>query len=567
MVGHDNPRPGAVKPGRFLGCTGRDPEPPTTREHPMIRLTTRRTTSLFLITAALLAGDLRVTADSPARPAPPANEERWYVVMMEDPRTKEYSQCGYMHAIQKTLDGEVRSNTKTKIEIRRGEASVQILQEQSYRETVDGKPIGFKFVTSMGKDPETLSGEIKDGKIKLTAEQYGQVKERSTHNFAEEILFPWGVHLFQREQGLKKGTEYVIKTYEPSLNKDGALEARCKVLGPSQQEVLGKQRELSQIRSWVRLGSLSVPGAPEGAVPANMEIESDTWVDADFAPVIMMMNIGFMKMKMYETTKDDAMKRGAPPEMFFETFVQTKREIGKGAKEVTLRLTISKDGPNGLPDLPTTPMQSVKRINDRETIVTIRRNDWDKAREANSSEKSGEEMSPFLAASHVCDSRDRRIRRLARRAVKGHDTPAEKADALRKFVTEYITDKNMDVGFATASDVARNRCGDCTEHGVLLAALCRAAGIPARGVSGIIEIPSGYIHDKKGSAFGYHMWTQAWIDGQWIDLDAAMRQTDCEPNRVALAVMPLGDEGLVNTVAGMIPIIGRLKIEVVDVKK
>ncbi|MBK8267605.1 MAG: transglutaminase domain-containing protein [Planctomycetes bacterium] len=526
----------------------------------------------LLFAATLLATAWPARADSPDQrkspgTIPPDFEERWYVVMMENPGTNNYTQCGYMHATMRTIDDIVKTHMKTKIEIRRGPASVQILQDQSYRESAGGKPLGFKFTTSMGKDPETLTGEVKGEKVSIVAEQYGQVKERGDHPFDSEIRFPWGQALLQRKKGLEEGTTYVLKSYEPAFSKDAPLEVHCKVMGRSMQEVLGKKQELSQIKSSMKLSGISVPGAPEGAIPGAMDIESDTWVDDEFTPVITTMNIGFMKMKMYETTKDDAMKRGAPPEMFFETFVKTDAEVGIGAKEVTLRLRLKKDAPGALPDLPVTPMQSVKRISDREMIVTIRRNDWKKAHKAGEIEKESAALEPYLAASHVCDARDSKIRRIARRAVRGKKSPADKADALRRLVTEYITDKNMDVGFATASDVVRNRCGDCTEHGVLLAAVCRASGIPARGVSGIIEVPSGYIHEKDGNAFGYHMWTQAYIGGEWIDIDAAMRQTDCEPNRVALTIMPLGDEGLVNTVAAMIPIIGRLEIEVVDVKR
>ncbi|MBX3396049.1 MAG: transglutaminase domain-containing protein [Phycisphaerae bacterium] len=522
---------------------------------------------LFLIAASLCPAGVFAETSGPESKTAPDREERWYVVMMQDPRTEQYQQCGYMHTSIRREDDEVRTQMKMKIGIRRGDVSIEIVQDQNYRETPDGKPLSFQFVSSLGKDPETLKGEIKDGRIHLIAEQYGQVKERLAYDFDPDIRFPWGQSLLQKSKGLKPDTSYVIKSYEPAYRKDGPLEVQCRVIGRSRQDVLGEKRDLTQVASVMNLGGLAVAGAPAGAVPANMAVESDTWVDDDFTPVLMTMNVGFMKMKMHETTREDAMKRGAPPEMFFETFVPTQREVGRGAKKVVLRFRLKDGAPGPLPEPPATPMQSCKRINDREMEITIRRNDWDAARKAAKPDSIDELLRPFLAPSHVCDAADSRIRRLAKRASRGASTPAEIAAALREKVTEYITNKNMDVGFATASDVARNRSGDCTEHAVLLAAMCRAAGLPARGVSGIIEVPSGYIHDKKGSAFGYHMWTQVYIGGKWIDIDAAMRQTDCEPNRVALTIMPLGDEGLANAVASLMPVLGRIEIEVMSVEK
>ena len=57
------------------------------------------------------------------------------------------------------------------------------------------------------------------------------------------------------------------------------------------------------------------------------------------------------------------------------------------------------------------------------------------------------------------------------------------------------------------------RQGDCTEHGVLLAALLRAKNIPARIDVGLVYVP-------KTQNFWYHLWTEAFIDGRWIPLDA-----------------------------------------------
>ena len=121
----------------------------------------------------------------------------------------------------------------------------------------------------------------------------------------------------------------------------------------------------------------------------------------------------------------------------------------------------------------------------------------------------------------MCDANDPMVRKLAQRAVrKVSDDPAERAEAIRGFVHSYIRDKNLDTGFGTASEVARRREGDCSEHGVLTCAQCFApTGIPARVATGLVYADT---FAGERSIFGWHMWTQALIDGTWVDYDATL---------------------------------------------
>jgi transglutaminase-like putative cysteine protease len=278
-------------------------------------------------------------------------------------------------------------------------------------------------------------------------------------------------------------------------------------------------------------------------------------------------NMGGFTVRVLAATKEQALEGNAAPELFINTFVKVDKRISDNAKVVKYRLRLPDDKTDlKMPELPETPAQSVQRVNDHEAILTVRRLDWEAIRKASNKAAADPAMKAYLQASSTVDINDRRIKTHARRAVKGCKTPAEKADALRRYVTEFIENKSLDVGFATASEVVRTRKGDCSEHAVLLAALARAAGLPARGVSGIVQIPTGMLPASSGSMFGYHMWTQVNIDGQWVDIDAALRQTDCNPTHIALAIMPLNDEGMAGSVVSMLPLLGRLQMEVISVE-
>jgi transglutaminase-like putative cysteine protease len=280
------------------------------------------------------------------------------------------------------------------------------------------------------------------------------------------------------------------------------------------------------------------------------------------------MDMGVIKVNVYRTTKEVALQDAEPPELFLNTLVPVSRKVGTQPRSATFRLRVPATSAQGIPDLPTTGMQEVRRISPNEVEVTVRRLDWKRIRKSEASDAKGAQgLEDYLKASRELDINDKKIQRLSRKAVKGQSTPAEKADALRKFVSDFIEHKGMDVGFATASEVAANRRGDCSEHGVLLAALARAAGLPARGVSGIVEVPEEATDANGTSAFGYHMWTQVHIDGQWVDVDAALRQTDCDPTHIALAIMSLNEAGLVDSISALFPLLGRLQIDVVDVQR
>jgi hypothetical protein len=496
--------------------------------------------SRFAVFFLFIAAAARLPAETPSS----ASEDDWFIIELQG------VPCGYMHSTQNRVGDEMRTRMLMDIGIARGDTKVKITADQSYRESMDGKPLGFVQKMSMGQMPVTQTGTVMGDKLKLVTTQEGSSNEK-IYPFDPEVKFAWGQLLEQRKRGIKPGTKFSIKSYDPSVSADTALKVNFEVFDKEPVDVRGKKRELFKVVSTMVL--------------QQMEIKTNSWVDAEATPAVIDMNLGIMKVRVVASTKDEAMKlNGASPEMFFSTMVKADEKVPKDARGVVLRLSVPKGG-DKLPTLPNTSMQTFERKSDYEGLLTIKRLNWKKIRAI--TESDGQKMAPFLQASTIVDINDKKIKLLARKAVKGATTPAEKADALRKFVTDYINDKGLDVGFATASEVARNRSGDCSEHGVLLAALARAAGLPSRGVSGIVQVPWDTLPIEAKSAFGYHMWTQVYIGDQWVDIDGALRQTDCDPTHIALTLMPLNDEGLIDSVSSLLPLMGRLEIKVEKIEK
>jgi hypothetical protein len=113
--------------------------------------------------------------------------------------------------------------------------------------------------------------------------------------------------------------------------------------------------------------------------------------------------------------------------------------------------------------------------------------------------------------------------------------PSPTPDQLAIFVDRFIEHKDLLRPFDIASQVARRKEGDCTEHAVLLAALARSFGYAARVVFGIAIVAL----DGKTHAVG-HAWTEIYDGGSWRLADAAI------PPHLGARYLPLevmGDEG------------------------
>jgi len=137
-----------------------------------------------------------------------------------------------------------------------------------------------------------------------------------------------------------------------------------------------------------------------------------------------------------------------------------------------------------------------------------------------------EERAPFLASGQYIQADDKGIKAVADsiRAASGLEGWAL-AREISLWVGAHITEKNFAQGFASALEVFKTCTGDCTEHSVLLTAMLRAAGIPARPAVGLAY--------SRGQFVG-HMWTEVYVD-HWRTLDALDPAADPIRLRVSAA--------------------------------
>lgn len=120
------------------------------------------------------------------------------------------------------------------------------------------------------------------------------------------------------------------------------------------------------------------------------------------------------------------------------------------------------------------------------------------------------------AASFVIDFDTDAVAKVRAQLIRDYgETPAMRD--LTRFVAAFVDRKDLSRGYDPASVVARRKQGDCTEHAVLLAALGRSFGYPARVVHGIV-----FFEEHGQLAGAMHAWSE-WHDGKrWTFADAAI---------------------------------------------
>ncbi|MGQ9708498.1 MAG: transglutaminase-like domain-containing protein [bacterium] len=99
-----------------------------------------------------------------------------------------------------------------------------------------------------------------------------------------------------------------------------------------------------------------------------------------------------------------------------------------------------------------------------------------------------------------------------------------------------------------ALDVLKNMKGDCNEHSVLYAALCRAVGIPTKVVVGLIYLDG---------AFYYHAWNEVYLDS-WVPVDATFGEFPASAFRLKLA------EGELSRQAEVLGLVRKIRLKVLE---
>ncbi|MGD9383735.1 MAG: transglutaminase-like domain-containing protein [Desulfobacterales bacterium] len=154
------------------------------------------------------------------------------------------------------------------------------------------------------------------------------------------------------------------------------------------------------------------------------------------------------------------------------------------------------------------------------------------------------EPTPFIESNHP------KIRKLVKKIVAADETPLKKTIKLLDWINKNI-EKRPVISVPDALAVIENRAGDCNEHAVLLAALARAAGIPAKIEAGLV-----YLNGR----FYYHAWNLLYL-GKWITVDSLFGQIPADVTHIRFS------SGELRQQLDLITIIGKIKLKIIKQTK
>ncbi len=449
------------------------------------------------------------------------------------------------YAIQKrdVEDEKVTTSVELKITLSRTGIPVSVQTRAITFETIDGKPLGFELEQAMG---------MMATKTTATIDEQDKVKVKTGQ---QEVEFDWpdgavmseGMRLLHLEHGLKEGTTYNVKAFDPSMMQ--VVDVEVKVGSKQNVDLLGRVVSLIEVKSTISL-------------PQIGPMVSTEYYDDELSLQKSVMPVMGMTIEQVACSKEFALGEIDVLEVVDKMFMKSPEPLGNvgSVRSITYHLSPIQEAADL--KIPSGDNQRVERLNNGNLILTV---EPVVAPKGVSFPYNGSDPEALkaLEPSRYVESDQKVIIDLAKRAVGRVNDAAEAISKIEAFVADYVEDKNLSVGYASAAEVAASKQGDCSEHAVLSAALCRAVGIPAQVVTGL-----AYVEQWRTvqHGFGGHAWTQAYVGGKWIGLDAAFSGAGLggyDAGHITLAAGSGNPEDFLNLLNTM----GQFKIDRVEVKR
>jgi hypothetical protein len=446
----------------------------------------RRPIALLLLAQTLCLVSGMAWADTDAATA----GTTWMTVLLNGRK------IGY-EEIQRQRTGDTITTTETLVmDIQRNQKTTPYTNISRSVETASGRPVGFTMDTTIAAGKTEVTGEVmSDGELRLTSTLAGETRKSLTKWPAGAVLVE-GQRLVMQAAARHPGQHYDLLVYNQASQQ--AMNLNVEVIGderlvlPEGIETLSHQRETLQridssqvVDLWldkdgnIRKGSLSMLGQPFDLVACDQACATAPSQSLDMMDFAMVdsprlitpeMLADFLRYRVH-------VKNKAIIKPFINTDEQSVSDLGNGEWQIDV-------------------YRGLTQLNSPPTSADTQPNAW-------------------------LQSDSPEIRSLAATAAGSAKDKSHVMGNLTGFVSRYLSQRGLNVGYESALEVAQKRRGDCAEFAVLLAAMARAEGIPARVAVGMLYTDR---YDDKSRVFVPHAWVIAWLDGRWRSFDpAAMR--------------------------------------------
>ena len=475
-------------------------------------------------------------AQKPATEQIQPEEIEYFALFMEGKK------IGYAIQERAVESSQVTTTVSLQITLSRTGIPVSVQTKSVSFETTDGKPVGFELEQTLGLIATKTTATIDEqGKLIVNTGQ-----EPIESQWPNGAIMNEGMRLLLIKHGLKEGTSYTAKIFEPSTMQ--AIDVQIEVGSKQNVDLLGRIVALTEVVSTANLPQL-------GSITSTEYYDDDLRLQKSIMPIMG------MTIEQVACTKEFALGEIDVLEVVEKMFLASPQPLKNVNSAQSISYQLNRTDETAEFIIPSNDNQKVQKLSDGNVIITV---EPVVASAGIDFPYKGNDAAILEAIepTRFLQSNDEQIVKLAQKAIGKTKDAAEAAKKIEAFVAGYINNTSLSVGYASASEVAQSKQGDCTEFAVLTAALCRALGIPAQVVAGI-----AYVDDFAGMrGFGGHAWTQVYIGGKWIGLDAAFKGTGrggYDAGHIALAV----GNGEPGDFLNLITTLGRFKIEKVTVNK
>jgi len=451
------------------------------------------------------------------------------------------SRVGYGHTTvdRQTHEGRplLRVENDTHLVAMRAQQRSEEMVRCSEWNTPDGRLLEFESEMTMGPTPMRVTGRVVGDQLQLVTSTQGKTVS-STIPWSAGYGGCYAMELSLLRQPMQPGDRRQLQLLLPGFNQVATVELSAR--GSERVELLSGHYDLLRIEAVTRF-------ADGQTLPGTL------W--ADRTGEVLKNRTDSMNMDSYRSDRATALQKQdvGPLDLTLDMSVKLSRPLAlsHASRRVRYRVQLRDGDPAGI--FVSGYSQQVRSIDPHTAEVTVvaLRPGKPPLATAPGETASSDDREP----NNLVQSDDPRIVKMARDAAGDEKDPWRVALKLEDYVYRFIDKKDFSQAFATASEVAVTHEGDCTEHSVLLAALARARGIPAR-------VAIGLVYMEGAAAFGFHMWDEVYIDKHWIGIDATLARGGIGGDHLKLAHSSLKGGSAYSSFLPVVKISGRLRIEV-----
>lgn len=473
------------------------------------------------------------------------------------------AKIGYLHTTVREIDrGSVkvlRGSQDLRLTLRRFNTVSEIRMESGTEETTEGKVLGVFMTQQLQGKKLVLTGTIEDGQLRLRIDG-GRAERLMPWN--EEVIGLYRQERIFQDKKAKVGDEITFQSYEPTIGTYVTVHAQVKDAEEVEIFRPGKNGDPKATRIKERL--LRVETKPEKIKTDKDALELPgmvLWLDKELMPVrseVEMQPLGkivFLRATREVATASNDLLTANNADLGEKSMIPLNRRINNPheSHKVVYHITVKDD------DKPETAVardarQEVRNVdgNTFDLVVRAIRNPQPGAKD----EKAAEE---YRKPCYFLDSDNARVKACAEEAIADETDPLRKVRRIEKWIRNHMRGDSA-IAFCTAGEVAKELRGDCRQHAVLTAAMCRAVDVPSRTALGLIYVAN----PERGPVMVFHMWTEVWVRGQWLAIDGTLGQ-----GSIGAAHIKIADHSWqgVDSLKPFLPVhrvLGKMAIEVVS---